>query len=453
MSKKRSVFFHLFSLLTHLNQDTNRTMRLLSFSVLIVYASAIDNGYGMLPPMGWRSWNCYGDTLNQTVVEAVMEKMAARVHRGDTALLSLADLGFSSVGVDDGWEACGAGVNGSFHDAAGNPMINTTSFPDMGSLVRKGHDLGLRVGWYMDNCLCRELNFTDPTYISEHMKRSVESLVAYGFDGLKLDGCGQFRNLTWWAKLLNETGRAVMIENCHWGDTVPGQTSGDGPCAGDAGVSDCPYNFYRTSTDIKPVWHMMISNLLSTLPYLGSPPLSRPGGWAYPDMLEVGNFDTYEEDRAHFAAWCIISSPLILGYDVTDDSITDKIWSIVSNKEILEVSQTWAGHPGRLVKSYDPTGGSVNESMMVWGKVLGAHDQAALIIGNYEGTVNYTVEVDLTEFGFAAGDSVKVRDLYAKKDIMTAKGSFQTEAVASHDSRMYRFTQVTDEVDLQEVEA
>ena len=29
-------------------------------------------------------------------------------------------------------------------------------------------------------------------------------------------GCGQFRNLTWWAELLNKTGRPIMIENCHW---------------------------------------------------------------------------------------------------------------------------------------------------------------------------------------------------------------------------------------------
>ena len=34
-----------------------------------------------------------------------------------------------------------------------------------------------------------------------------------GFDGLKLDSCSQFNNLTWWAALLNATGREILIEN------------------------------------------------------------------------------------------------------------------------------------------------------------------------------------------------------------------------------------------------
>ena len=65
---------------------------------------------------------------------------------------------------------------------------------------------------------------------------------------MKLDGCGQFRNLTWWYELINATGKPILIENCHWGQTVPGDTGGDAPCAGGGdGVSLCPYNFYRTS--------------------------------------------------------------------------------------------------------------------------------------------------------------------------------------------------------------
>ena len=42
---------------------------------------------------------------------------------------SLADLGYLSVGIDDGWQSCGSGVAGSFHDAAGNPLVNTSRFP------------------------------------------------------------------------------------------------------------------------------------------------------------------------------------------------------------------------------------------------------------------------------------------------------------------------------------
>ena len=34
------------------------------------------------------------------------------------------------IGIDDGWQACGAGVDGSFHSASGEVLINETLFPD-----------------------------------------------------------------------------------------------------------------------------------------------------------------------------------------------------------------------------------------------------------------------------------------------------------------------------------
>ncbi len=52
---------------------------------------------------------------------------------------SLADLGYVRVGEDDGWELCGAGVNGSFHDANGHALINSTKFPDIKGLVDYAH--------------------------------------------------------------------------------------------------------------------------------------------------------------------------------------------------------------------------------------------------------------------------------------------------------------------------
>ena len=64
--------------------------------------------------------------------------------------------------------------------------------------------------------------------------------------------------------------------------------SDSGHCKGDEGVSDCPYNLYRTSGDIGTYWDRVLSNLGSTVPFLdGDKPLLRPGSWAYPDMLEV----------------------------------------------------------------------------------------------------------------------------------------------------------------------
>ena len=74
------------------------------------------------------------------------------------------------------------------------------------------------------------------------------------------------------------------------------------------------------------------------------------------DMLEVGCSHgpggdddpglTFAEARTHFGAWCIVSSPLILSHDTNNDTISDEIWSIISNTEAIAVNQAWAGDSG-----------------------------------------------------------------------------------------------------------
>ena len=51
-----------------------------------------------------------------------------------------------------------------------------------------------------------------------------------------------------------------------------------------------------------------------------------PGCFAFPDGLEVGNLPSFAQDRSTFGAWAIVSSPLILGHDLTDETVMDRIW-------------------------------------------------------------------------------------------------------------------------------
>ena len=63
--------------------------------------------------------------------------------------MSLCDLGYCSVGVDEGWEQCGGpdvAPGMEQHDAKGNPTIQP-AFPDMKKMVDSIHDLGLKAGW------------------------------------------------------------------------------------------------------------------------------------------------------------------------------------------------------------------------------------------------------------------------------------------------------------------
>ena len=59
---------------------------------------------------------------------------------------------------------------------------------------------------------------------------------------------------------------------------------------------------------------------------------------------------TLDEERTLFAAWAIISSPLVLGFDTRDDAVVAKYWPIVANKRALAINSAWAGHPGELLK-------------------------------------------------------------------------------------------------------
>eukprot|EP01050_Picozoa_sp_SAG11_P005205 SAG11_NODE_358_length_10235_cov_5.689917_3_plen_66_part_00 len=65
----------------------------------------------------------------------------------------------------------------------------------MSDMTAHGHSLGLRVGWYMNNCICAERGFTDPGLIRKIMEKSAAAVGEFGFDGLKLDSCSQFNNL------------------------------------------------------------------------------------------------------------------------------------------------------------------------------------------------------------------------------------------------------------------
>ncbi|CAE8716689.1 unnamed protein product, partial [Polarella glacialis] len=232
-------------------------------------ALAIDNGLGRTPPMGWRSWNLYGANVNQTLMESIMDGMVARKRSVDGVPTSLCDLGYCDVGLDDNWQACGAGHKFSYHNDAGVPIINRDRFPDMEEMTKHAHKLGLSAGWYGNNCICAETDVTTDMYQAD-----VTSVTEFGFDAIKLDGCGKQMDLDLWANLFNASGRPVMIENCHWGGTVPNETW-------------CPWNFFRTSGDVRASYGSVVGNLQTTVQW-AQKQLSKPGCWAYPDMLEVG---------------------------------------------------------------------------------------------------------------------------------------------------------------------
>ena len=96
----------------------------------------------MKPPLGWRSWNFMKQNVSQAAILRQVDALVAR----QNGRASLLDVGYSHIGIDDGWQACGKGVNHSFHDAEGRPIINLTRFPDMRAMNIEAHSKGVKMG-------------------------------------------------------------------------------------------------------------------------------------------------------------------------------------------------------------------------------------------------------------------------------------------------------------------
>ena len=209
----------------------------------------------------------------------------------------------------------------------------------------------------------------------------------------------------------------------------------DARCAFDGAPNDCPYNFYRTSGDINARFSSMLGNLASTLRYRGNlsnpAPLSRPGAWAYPDMLEVGKLANATEDRTHFGAWAVSSSPLVLGFDLGSAATLDRVWPIITNKEVINVSQSWAGHPGALLGA--PFSGADFQS---WAKPLGGGRHALFVLSNASAPVQVRVELGAISAQLVApGVEVSARDIHAAKELgVVSGGSFDAGPIGPHDS-------------------
>jgi hypothetical protein len=234
------------------------------------------------------------------------------------------------------------GVNGSQHDADGNPVIHARSFPDMGGWVASVH--AFTAGWYLNGCACGEPDELVVNYVGD-----VRTATALGFDSVKFDGCGKQNNHSRYARLFVSAGRSVpVIENCHAGDCTDDDDSGCGA------PNWCPFSMFRASRDINSTDMRWFLNLQGVRRFLDrDAPVSQPGCWAYGDILEVGRLSTFELSRAHFGAWAVTSSPLVLGVDLRHTAAVKGVWPIVSNSEAIAINRQWAGHPGFLVRQWD----------------------------------------------------------------------------------------------------
>lgn len=139
------------------------------------------------------------------------------------------------------------------------------------------------------------------------------------------------------AKVAKENGtdnKPILFSICEWGFNKPyewGRTAG---------------NMWRTTPDIRPIWiwiKIIYAHNVKLYKY------SRPGHFNDPDMLEVGNGKlTRNQNESHFALWCFMNAPLVLGNDLR--KMPASVKEIVTNKGLIAINQDEAGKQAKRVK-------------------------------------------------------------------------------------------------------
>lgn len=414
------------------------TFVLLTASLHLQPAVSLDDGLALTPPMGWRSWNAYAGNVNDTLIRSVVDALTKRTRLVDGVPTSLSDLGFYRLGIDDGWQACGEGPEQSYHAADGTPLVNYARFGNnLKSLVDYGHEAGLLMDFYQINCICMDtykLN-SNRTWARLAWEGNVKQLRDAGFDGVKIDNCGDDDGQGYAIMLdaIKRTGKAMLAENCN-------QAHGRGPPRGlPTNDSDwCNMHMFRTGGDIRSNFDDTLNKLQRTTPFQDLDiPIARPGCWAFPDMLEVGEFGTSElatvESKTHFFAWCIISSPLFISFDVRSDETVDRLWPIISNREAISINQEWAGHPGRLVAT-DGDG-------QVWTKKLADGHQAVLFLNRGKDSID--MSVTLKVMGMTPG-KYRMRDIWLRTTLdETIEKTVSVSNLEKHDCLFLKLTPIS----------
>lgn len=364
------------------------------------------------PLMGWSSWNAFRVHINDSIIRTQVDAMER---------LGLRQKGYTFINIDDGYFG---GRN-----ANGNLIIHPTKFPSgLKPLVDYIHAHGMKAGIYSDAGRNTCGNYWDDDEKGQgvglygHDAQDADFFFRrMGFDFIKLDFCGgdpkqnterlslnpeeRYRAIH---RAIQATGRDVKLNVCRW--DYPGTW-----------VKEVATS-WRISHDISPHW-WSVRDIIQQNLYLSA--YCSNGHFNDMDMLEVGRGMTADEDVTHFATWCIMSSPLLIGCDL--NKVSESALALLKNEELLALNQDTLylqayvaqrqGHCYTLVKDlhkrYDK--------------------ERAVAVVNLEDEKKW-VSVPMSTIEL--GGKVKVRDVVQREDLGTVTDTLRVE-VPAHGTRVF----------------
>ncbi len=367
------------------------------------------------PTMGWSSWNTYRVNIS----DALIRKQAdAMVEKG------LKEVGYRYINIDDGFFG-GRGADGTL-------LIHPTRFPDgLKPVADYIHSLGFKAGIYSDAGRNTCGNFWDNDKIAEGVgfygsdQRDADFYFKeMGFDFIKIDFCGgdpkqntehldldERERYTAIRQAIDNTGRTdVRVNVCRW--AFPGTW------VHSIGSS------WRISPDIGPNWNS-VKRIIAKNRYLSA--YATGGAFNDMDMLEIGRGMAAAEERTHFGMWCMLSSPLLIGCDMT--SIPEASLALIKNKELIALNQDPLALQAHIVK--------VDNGVYLYVKDVETLNGTTRAVALYNSTdAARTFSFDMEEVDL--GGIVKVRDLFAGQDQADVTDGTLKVSVPARDTKIFR---------------
>jgi alpha-galactosidase len=375
------------------------------------------------PPMGWNSWNVYGEDIDEARILAIAN---AIVDSG------MKDAGWEYVMLDDGWQK----------NRGSRFLYELDHHPDrfprgIKFLADYVHERGMKFGIYSGPGVETCAGYTGS---AGHEAEDAQLFASWGVDHLKYDSCclpgkgadGLFEMHKTMSDALKATGRDIVLHVCHCGwDDVWDWARGAGA------------HHWRIGQDItddfdvpghREGYYFDVLDMIDR--GVGLEGFSGPGGWNDYDMLVVnlrgegalvGDGATREEYRAHFSMWAILSSPLIIGSDLTDmDAYT---LETLTNTEVIALNQDPLGiQAARVRKDGDSE---------VFAKPLANGDWGVALLNR--GLADDEIRAGWREDLGVEWPAATVRDLWSHRNLGSYGEGFAT-TVGSHEATILRIT-------------
>jgi alpha-galactosidase len=410
------------------------------------------------PPMGWNSWDCYGNAVNEAQVRANAEYMAKKLARHGWQYV-VVDIQWSEP-KPQGWEYRPEPQLDM--DEFGRLIPAVNRFPSSAGgrgfkpLADYVHSLGLKFGVHIMRGIPRQAvkanlpvhgaNVRAAQIADEYsvcpwngdmygvdMSRpgaqayydSIFQLYAeWGVDFIKVDDIARpthRQEIAAIRQAIEKSGRPMVLS------LSPGPAR-----AADAAFLAQHANMWRVSDDFWDEWRLVRLNftLLSLWGGVG-----RPGAWADGDMLPFGRLEfrpgrpgrasrlTLEEQRTVMSLWAIAQSPLIFGGDLPGND--DATNALITNDDVLAVSQK-----GARRYEFFSTGPKV-----VW--VADAPESGSKYLAVFNVGDSEPVEISVRWRALGLADACVLRDLWERKDLGVVRDG-RVFRVAPHAAGIYK---------------